>query len=43
MTDRTLTPEEIRQADRDYAQSVLHVITLGLVPPPPERELEAGL
>ena len=41
MTDRRLTPEEIRQADAAYRQWWLPVLTLRLIPKP-EPELEAG-
>jgi hypothetical protein len=40
MTDRRLTPEEIKQADAEYRQWWLSLLTLGLIPKP-ERQLEA--
>ena len=42
MTDRSLTPEEIEQADAAYRQLWLSFLTLGLIPHEPEPELEAG-
>jgi len=41
MTDRRLTPKEIKQADAEYRQWWLSVLTLGLIPKP-ERQPEAG-
>jgi hypothetical protein len=42
MTDRSLTPEEIKQADAANRQWWLSVLTLGPIPKPePEPELEA--
>lgn len=40
MTTRRLTPEEIERFDAAYRQWWLHVLTFGLVPKPPEHELE---
>ena len=41
MTDRRLTPKEIKQADAAYRPWWLSVLTLGLIPKP-ERQPEAG-
>jgi hypothetical protein len=41
MTCRRLTPEEIEQANAEYRQWWLSILTLGLIPKP-ELEPEAG-
>jgi hypothetical protein len=41
MTERSMTPEEIKRTDAAYRQRWLSVLTLGLIPKPePEPELE---
>ena len=43
MTERSLTPEEIKRADAAYRQWWLSVLPLGLIPKPgPVPELEIG-
>lgn len=39
MTDRRMTPEEIKQANAAYRQWWLSVLTFGLIPKP-EPEIE---
>jgi hypothetical protein len=34
MTDRSLTPEEIKRADAAYLRAWLWLLTLGLIPKP---------
>lgn len=40
MTDRAMTPQEIEESDARYVRALLHLLTAGLIPAPPERETE---